>query len=169
MGEVSLTGWLDPVLKYFSEQSGIPLSDYSAQVGGEGVATALEIVADLFTKGWLNKGVQFIAGLIASSYAVWGKEVPTRLRKELLALGTHELLRIATIKPQEITEIQSSLLEFLRLVQSGRFEEAAMTVLTTPQEIQSAFRMLKAPAAPAPAVKPQVPVPAPTRKEVPTF
>jgi len=137
MPEVSITGWLDPALKYFAEQSGIPIDQYSSQVGGEGIGTALEVVADFFTKGWLNKAVQAAAGLIANGYAIWGKDVPMRLRRELLALGTHELLRIVDPKPSDVIEFRRSLDSFIRSATRGDWNAALSSVLRTPSEIQA--------------------------------
>jgi len=137
--EVSLTKWLDPAFEYFARESGIPTDYLVAQQGGEGIGTALEIIADYFTKGWLNKGIQFAAGLIANSYAVWGKDVPDRLRRELLAMGTHELLRILTISPTEAADFQRSFAAFMSAVQRGDWNTAAATVLKTPTEIRAAF------------------------------
>ncbi len=137
MAEITITGWLDPAMKYFADQAMIPVSDYSAQVGSEGIANGLEMAADFVTKGWLNKAIQGAAGLIASSYAIWGKDVPTRLRKELLGIGTHELLRITEVKPREVAEVQQSLRSFIASAQRGDWNAALSSVLTTPAEIQA--------------------------------
>jgi hypothetical protein len=152
--EVSITSWLDPALKYFADQAGIPTEQYSSQVGGEGIGTALEMTADFFTKGWLNKGVQFLAGLIADSYAIWGKDVPTRLRRELLALGTHELLRIVNPKPSDIIEFRQSLESFITAVQRGDWNAALASVLRTPSEIQAMAGVVAPPAPPTPPPAP---------------
>ena len=148
--EVSITGWLDPALDYFAKQSGIPVDQYSSQVGGEGIATGLEMVADFFTKGWLNKGVQFTAGLIANGYAIWGKDVPIRLRRELLALGHHELLRIANPKPSDIIEMRQSIESFIRAAQRGDWNTALASILRTPAEIQAMVGAVAPPASSTP-------------------
>jgi hypothetical protein len=158
--EVSITSWLDPVFKYFAEQSGIPLDQYSSQVGGEGIGTALEIVADFFTKGWLNKTVQVVAGLIADGYAIWGKDVPTRLRRELLALGTHELLRFVDPKPSDVIEFQRSLSVSIDAAKRGDWNAFLASVLRTPPEIQSMLGVVAPLAPPTPA--PPTPLPTPT-------
>jgi hypothetical protein len=147
--EVSITSWLDPAFKYFAEQSGIPLEQYSSQVGGEGIGVGLEIVADFFTKGWLNKTIQVVAGLIADGYAIWGKDVPTRLRRELLALGTHELLRFVDPKPSDVIEFQRSLSVSIDAMKRGDWNTFLASVLRTPSEIQSMVGVV-APSAPAP-------------------
>jgi hypothetical protein len=158
--EVSITSWLDPVFKYFAEQSGIPLDQYSSQVGGEGIGVGLEIIADFFTKGWLNKTIQAVAGLIADGYAIWGKDVPPRLRRELLALGTHELLRFVDPKPSDVIEFQRSLATFMDSMQRGDWNAAFASILRTPSEIRT---MLGAVALPAPTpTPPPPPPPAPT-------
>jgi hypothetical protein len=153
-GELSITGWLDPALKYFAEQAKIPVDQYSAQVGGEGIGVALEAIADFFTKGWLNKGIQFLAGLIADCYAIWGKDVPTRLRRELLALGTHELLRIVNPKPSEVIEFRESLDTFIRAIQRGDYNTALSSVLRTPAEIKAMLGIRESAPAPTTATPP---------------
>ena len=171
--EVSLTAWLDPVLDYFAQQAGIPTDQYSAQVGGEGIAVALETICDLFTKGWLNKGVQAISGLIACAYAIWGRDVPTRLRRELLALGTHELLRFVDPKPSDVIEFQQSIAQFLEGVKEGDIDKAMSAILRTPDEIYTLSRALGIPVgqqAPTPAPEtysPEVYVPPPTPAPAP--
>ncbi|MBA7493305.1 hypothetical protein ES702_03863 [subsurface metagenome] len=139
MADISITQWMDPALKYFADQARIPVSDFSSQVGGEGIGNALEMTANFFTKGWLNKAIQGLAGLIANSYAIWGKDVPTRLRKELLAVGTHELLRIADPSPKDVIEARQSLEDFIAATQRGDWNAALSSVLTTPAEIQAMF------------------------------
>jgi hypothetical protein len=162
MAEVSITGWLDPVFKYFAEQSGIPLEQYSSQVGGEGIGTALEVVADFFTKGWLNKAIQAAAGLIADGYAIWGKDVPTRLRRELLALGTHELLRFVDPKPSDVIEFQRSLSVSIDAAKRGDWNTFLASVLRTPSEIQAMVGVVAPPALAPPSPPPPAPPLAPT-------
>ena len=143
--ELSITKWLDPALEYFARQAGIPAADYSAQVGGEGIGVALEFLADLFTKGWFNKVIQGIAGLFASGYAVFGKDVPVRLRKELLALGTHELLRIVDPKPSDIREVQESIFKFADAVKRGDVNAALASILRTPREVSGLLAAMGVP------------------------
>jgi len=159
MAEVSITKWLDPALKYFADQAGIPVDQYSAQVGGEGIGVALETVADFFTKGWLNKGVQFLAGLIADGYAIWGKGVPTRLRRELLALGTHELLRFVDPKPSDILEVRRSVETSINAVRRGDWNAFFSSILRSPTELQAMLGVVGVPVpAPAPAPARSYPV-----------
>jgi hypothetical protein len=160
--EVSITSWLDPVFKYFAEQSGIPLDQYSSQVGGEGIGVGLEIIADFFTKGWLNKTIQAVAGLIADSYAIWGKDVPTRLRRELLALGTHELLRFVDPKPSDVIEFQRSLSVSIDAATRGDWNAFLASILRTPSEIQAMVGVVAPPALAPPPSIPPAPPPAPT-------
>ena len=132
--EVSLTGWMDQGLKYFAEQAGIPLADYSSAVGGEGIAVGLEGIADVFTKAWLNRVIQGGAGALALSYAIWGERVPSRLRKELLALGMHEGLRVVN-NPLTLQEDAESLRLFVEAIMRGDWNAALAQVLRTPGEL----------------------------------
>jgi len=152
--EVSLTGWLDPALEYFARQAGIPVDQYSAQVGGEGIGTALELIADLFTKGWLNKLVQFAAGAISSGYAIWGKDVPARLRRELLAIGTHELLRIVDPKPSDVKELMDTVKAAKEALERGDWQGFLASGLRAPEEVKEAVGLV---AQQAPASVPELP------------
>jgi hypothetical protein len=155
--EVSITSWLDPVFKYFAEQAGIPLDQYSSQVGGEGIGVGLEIIADFFTKGWLNKVIQAAAGLIADGYAIWGKDVPARLRRELLALGTHELLRFVDPKPSDVIEFQRSLSVSIDAIKRGDWNAFLASILRTPSEIQAMVGVAGPPALAPPPPPPPTP------------
>ena len=148
--EVSLTRWLDPLMEAFAREAGIPVETYSAVVGGEGIATILEIIGDVFTKGWLNRLIHFITGLIAGAYATFGKGVPTRLRLELLEIGTHELSRIADIGPDSITGIKRSIDNFVNAVKRGDWDAALASVLRTPGEIQATLAAMGLPVGTAP-------------------
>jgi hypothetical protein len=157
VAEASLTGWLDPALDYFAKQAGIPTPDYSSQVGGEGIGVGLEILADTFTKGWFNKLVQFGAGAIAGGYAVWGRDVPLRLRRELIAMGMHELLRIVKLTPEDIAELQQSVVQSAMAAKAGDAVAFLASILKSPSEMG-----LAAPRTPAPTPKaPAAPAPAP--------
>lgn len=164
MAELSLTGWLDPASKYFAETAGIPVADYSSGVGGEGIGTGLEIVADFFTKDWFNKLIQFGAGGIASLYAIWGSGVSPRLRKELLAVGTHELLRITKIIPEEAAKMQASVFASARAAQRGDWSSFLATILKTPAEMG----FPTPPPAPSPGYTPPEVAPPPTPEAGPT-
>lgn len=152
--ELSLTKWLDPALDYFAKQSGIPIADYSAQVGGEGIGVAIEAIADIFTKGWMNLLVQGITGIASTGYAIWGKDVPTRLRKELLAMGMHSLLRVADV--QTLTEISSSAQAAVAAAQRGDLNGFLATAFRTPTELKA---KLEAMGVPVPSQAPPVTVP----------
>ena len=156
-GELSLTAWLDPALKYFAEQAGIPLEDYASTVGGIGEGFGLNIITDIFTKGWLSRLIKLTSGLIGTSYAVFGKDVPVRLRKDLLALGTTMALSGLATDPLKLKEDAESLADFIKSLQAGDVSRALATGLRTPGEISARLGM----AAPAPAPAP-APTPAPS-------
>jgi hypothetical protein len=156
--QFNITGWLDPLFKYFAEQSKLSVEDLSANQGGEAIGVAMEVISNIFTKGFLNKGIQFLAGLIADGYAIFGKDVSPRLRKELLAMGTHELLRIATMTPDEVREFQESLKSFMEAVQKGDWNSALASVLRTPSEVRAMLGMSEVAPMPSPA---PAPLPAP--------
>jgi len=164
---ISLTGWLDPALKYFADQAGIPVDQYSSQVGGEGIGVGFEFLADLFSKGWVNKLIQFITGGAATGYAIWGKNVDPRLRRELLALGTHEMLRFVELTPSEAIEFRRSIDDFVAAMKRNDIEGMKAAVLRSPSELQAMLGALGARVA-RPAVAPTPPVSASVKPPAPT-
>jgi hypothetical protein len=157
---VSITSWLDPILNFFADKAGLPRDEHNAYVGGEIVANLVGKPTDFLAKGFLNKLIHFIAGLIAAGYGVFGKDVPPRLRRELIAFGEHELWEIVDLKPEDIQGIQSSLSNFIRLASAGDWAAALSQVLTTPTELAMSLGLV-APQAPAPQPAPLVVMPPP--------
>jgi len=91
---LSLTSWLDAILGFFADQAKISKEDYVSQTGGEWLASGVEFVCDMFTKGILNKAIHTILGGAAGTYAIWGSPPNKRLQKELIAMSNHALTRI---------------------------------------------------------------------------
>jgi hypothetical protein len=171
LAELSLTSWLDPLFEYFARQAGIPTEELASHSGGEGIGNCLEAVADFFTKGWFNKLIQLAAGAIAAGYGTFGKDVPVRLRRELIQMGTHLLWRIIDPTPQEIIEARESLDQSIRALAKGDWNGFLASILRTPAELKAmlGIRETVAPAQvpPPPAqVRVQVPPPPPPRTEV---
>ena len=145
MPEISLTRWLDPLIENFAREAGIPTETYSAIVGGEGIAAILELIGDVFTKGWFNRLIHFITGLIAGGYATFAKGVPTRLRLELLEIGTHELSRVIDVGPGTLPELKRSIDSFASAVRRGDWDAAMASILRTPTEIQATMAAMGLP------------------------
>jgi len=157
-GEFTLTGWLDPVFDYFAKQADIPTADYTAVAGAEGIGASIEFITDLFTKGLLNKAINFLVGITSAGYGIWGKPTPQRLRRELITLGQHALTRVVDMKPSDALELRQSLdtlVEGLRLGDTSRVAEA---LLRSPEELRQMLSALGAPVSPAPPEMPSVPL-----------
>ena len=138
MPEVSLTKWMDPLLKWSADQTGIPVEQFSPMVGGEGIGVGLEVISDIFTKGWLNKLIQGAAGGLGLVYILFfGRKVPMRLKRELLAICMHESLRVVDPKPSDIAEFKASVEESVRAWVRKDWNAFLAAVLRTPTEIQS--------------------------------
>jgi hypothetical protein len=157
-GEFTLTGWLDPVFDYFAKQADIPTADYTAVAGAEGIGASIEFITDLFTKGLLNKAINFLVAITSAGYGIWGKPTPQRLRRELITLGQHALTRVVDMKPSDALELRQSLdtlVEGLRLGDSSRVAEA---LLRTPEELRQMLAALGAPVSPTPPELPSTPL-----------
>lgn len=157
-GEFTLTGWLDPVFDYFAKQADIPTADYTAVAGAEGIGASIEFITDLFTKGLLNKAINFLVGITSAGYGIWGKPTPQRLRRELITLGQHALTRVVDMKPSDALELRQSidtLVEGLRLGDTSRVAEA---LLRSPEELRQMLSALGAPVSPAPPELPSAPM-----------
>jgi hypothetical protein len=157
-GEFTLTGWLDPVFDYFAKQADIPTADYTAVAGAEGIGASIEFITDLFTKGLLNKAINFLVGITSAGYGIWGKPTPQRLRRELITLGQHALTRVVDMKPSDALELRQSLdtlVEGLRLGDTSRVAEA---LLRSPEELRQMLSALGAPVSLAPPELPSAPL-----------
>lgn len=156
-----ITDWMDQLNTRWSELTGIPASELSTHLGGEAFGVLAEIVAGWTTKGWLNKLVQGAAGAIATGYGLLGKDVDTRLRRELLQFGAHEMSRALPMNPEELEQLRRSFGELIGLAKAGKMSAALATGLRTPVELSRAFgsspvrrtvvRSPTAPPSPAPA------------------
>jgi hypothetical protein len=136
-----------------SRRTGIPREQLSAHVGGELIGTVLEVVGDLFSKGWLKVVVDAVAGGIALGYGVYGRDVPERLRREMIQLGSH--LAFRALELVNFSEFWSSLQATAAAIKRGDVNAALASILKTPTEVMAATVGL----APTP---PPAPTPAPT-------
>ena len=143
--ELSLTKWMDPGLKFFAEQAKIPVEQFSTTIGGEGIGTAIESLIDLFSKGVLNKALNVFTGMLSGGYAIFGKDVPDRLKRELVQLGIHELLRFVDPKPSDLIELRRSIDDLLDAVRRNDMEGVRAALLRSPSELQAALQALGVP------------------------
>lgn len=167
---VTLTSWLDGLMADASRRTGIPREQLSAHVGGELIGTVLEVVGDLFSKGWLKVAVDALAGGIALGYAVYGRDVPERLRREMIQLGSH--LAFRALELVKFSEFWSSLQATAAAIKRGDINAALASVLKTPAEVMATTVGLAPtpPPATAPAytvTPPPAPPPAPVAGELP--
>jgi hypothetical protein len=136
---VELTKLLDELFTEPARRTGIPREQLSAQIGGEVIGNVLEFISGLFAKGWLKPAINGSAAIIALGYSMFAKDVPERLRRELIPIGTH--LAMSAIKDMANPEVVSSLQSFRAQLKAGNVHGALSAVLATPEEIKSALRM----------------------------
>lgn len=134
---MQLTAWLDEFMRPFAEASGIPASELSVMIGGEGIGNVTEIIADWTTKGWFKRVVQGLVGLLTCGYAIWGKGVDPRLRRELIEWGSHSASRALIINPREIPELVSSAEESVDAALTGDVDAFINSIVRSPDEIAS--------------------------------
>lgn len=160
-----LSSIFEPILAPIARTAGVPESDFVPYEAGEITGNIAEFLANLFAKGWFNKAVQFIAGLIATGYGVWGTR-DVKLKKELLMFGTHELLRVIQIHPAETSAIQESIRQFSMAVKTGNPNAVLQAIVRSPDEIKNALMAI---AQGLGLVKPSpqpAPAPAPSTKSI---
>jgi hypothetical protein len=119
-----------------SRRTAIPREQLSAHVGGEMIATVLEVVGDLFSRGWLKVAVDALAGAIALGYGVYGRDVPERLRREMIQIGSHLVFR--ALELVRFQEFWSSLQVTATAIKRGDINAALASVLKTPTEVMAA-------------------------------
>lgn len=133
--ELSITAWLDPALEYFAKQAGVPIEDVASTVGGIGEGLALNALTDVFTKSWINRLVKLASGGLALGYAGFGKGVPVRLRKDLMALG---MTMAGTAVLGDVTELKKdaeAFLDAIKKIAKGEWSKGLATGLASPGEI----------------------------------
>jgi len=165
---VRLTSWADDLMDGLARKTGIPREHLAVQIGGELEATLLEQISEVFTKGIGKILVDTTAGVIATGYAAYGKNVPERLRRELFTIGTHLLMRILEII--KMPETKASIESFTNSLKTGGLAGAIMSIFATPEEALTKIGLVTAPApatqavgkAVAVTVTPAAPAPAPT-------
>lgn len=140
----SLTKWMDPILDFFAKLAGlegIQREDYKAMSGAEALATILETVNDLATKGWLNKAISLFGALIcgAVAFGLHAKLNP-RLKMEILQIGNHLLSRIVDPKPRDLIELKESLEELVRAIKLGDWKLAFKSGLRLAEEHKEVLR-----------------------------
>jgi len=153
--KLSLTSWLDAVLGFFADQAKISKEDYVSQTGGEWLASGVEFVCDMFTKGILNKAIHAVLGGVAGTYAIWGSPPNKRLQKELISMSNHALTRILDPKPSDIVELRKSIDDLVSALQRGDMKGVADALLRSPDELKGVLSALGMPSvaqlgAPAP-------------------
>jgi hypothetical protein len=167
--ELSLTQWLDPVFDYFARQSGIPVDQYSAVAGGQGIGTTEEVIVDLFFTGLTGKIIQFATGLVTTLGGIFGGGIPTRLRRELITWGQHSLTRVIDPKPSDYVEVRNNINSLVSGLQLGNAGSITSAFIRSPAELQAMLAAFtpgplaipSAPVPPAPAPTPTIPTVAP--------
>ena len=134
---MQLTAWLDEFMRPLAEASGIPASELSIMFFGEGIGNLTEIIADWTTKGWFNRVVQGLVGLITCGYAIWGKGVDPRLRRELIEWGSHSASRALIINPRELPKLVRSVEESVDAALTGDVDAFINSIVRSPDEIAS--------------------------------
>ena len=147
MKNLSLTSWLDGVVGWFADQAGIDKGDYVSQTAGEGIASGIELVCDLFTKGLLNTFLQVGIGAGLGAYAIWGNPNP-RLRKELITIANHLEMRVIDQNPQSILSLRESLdgvINGLKLGGKAGMEKVLDSLLVSLDEMKDGLGALGIP------------------------
>ena len=159
--DLSLTWWLDPVLGFFAEQAGLDTEDYVSQTGGEGLAVAIEFIADLFLQTLPSKLVQAGVGAAIGSYAIWGPGVNTRLKKELIAIANHMEFRLLDPKPSDMVEIRKNIDDLFNASKLGDPGLIGNALLRSVDEITKGFEALGIPTGMMPTPETTIPALAP--------
>lgn len=146
MPEPSLTQWLDPLFEYFAKESGIPIDQYTAVAGGQGLGATEEVICDLFLQGVAGKIVQFATGLGATLYGIFGKD-NQRLKRELITWGQHSLTRVIDPKPSDIIEVRQNINDLVSGLQLGDAGKITNALIRSPTELATMLSALGTPMA----------------------
>jgi hypothetical protein len=144
-----ITELFDPVFRDYARRVGVSESEASAILGGQVVASLLELTADTFTRGWLNKLLQAAVGGVMLWQAT-SPRLSDRDKKELLVMGSHELTRVIDPTPSDISELAASISQLVNNIKTGNLTAALSSGLRHPSEFQAALEALKAVVTPPP-------------------
>ena len=144
-----ITELFDPVFRSYASKAGVSESEASAILGGQVVASLLELTADTFTRGWLNKLLQAAVGGVMLWQAT-SPRLSDRDKKELLVMGSHELTRVIDPTPSDIAELAASISQLVNNIKTGNLTAALSSGLRHPSEFQAAMEALKAVVTPPP-------------------
>jgi hypothetical protein len=151
-----ITELFDPVFRGYASKVGVSESEASAILGGQAVASLLELTADTFTRGWLNKLLQAAVGGVMLWQAT-SPRLSDRDKKELLVMGSHELTRVIDPTPSDIAELAASISQLVNNIKAGNLTAALSSGLRHPSEFQAAMEALKAVVTPPPLPKLSIP------------
>jgi len=151
-----ITELFDPVFRGYASKVGVSESEASAILGGQVVASLLELTADTFTRGWLNKILQAAVGGVMLWQAT-SPRLSDRDKKELLVMGSHELTRVIDPTPSDIAELAASISQLVNNIKIGNLTAALSSGLRHPSEFQAAMEALKAVVTPPPLPRLTVP------------
>jgi hypothetical protein len=143
MPEFALTQWLDPVFDYFARESGIPVGDYTAVAGGEGIGATEELILDTFCTGLLGKIIQLGTGLGCTLGAIFSKGLSPRLKRELITWGQHSLTRVIDPKPSDIIELFGDIDKFVAGLKLGHAGTIYDALLRNPEELKAMLAVLQ--------------------------
>ena len=148
-----ISNWADKPMKYFADKSGIPVADLSSELVGEATGVGLEQVTNLFTKGWFNLFMKVGTGVLANSYAIWGKPKDERTRKELIPMGNHLILRALDV--DNVIELINSIGLTQAALKRGDTNAILASMVKSPQELQLVLNALGLTARPTSPKTPQ--------------
>jgi hypothetical protein len=151
-----ITELFDPVFRGYASKVGVSASEASAILGGQVVASLLELTADTFTRGWLNKLLQAAVGGVMLWQAT-SPRLSDRDKKELLVMGSHELTRVIDPTPSDIAELAASISQLVNNIKTGNLAAALSSGLRHPSEFQAAMEALKAVVTPPPLPRLSIP------------
>jgi len=145
-GGFSLTKWMDPILDFFAKLAGlegVQREDYKAATGAEALATVIEAINDMITKGWLNKAISAFGALVCGAITFgFHDKINPRLKMELLQIGNHLLSRLADPKPRDVVELKESLEQLVNAIKLGDWNLAFKSGLRLAEEHKEMLRAL---------------------------
>ncbi len=134
MPELSPTAILDPLVKGWAEEAGIPTEELSGILGGDIIGGIIGIPLDMFLTQLGSKiasGALGIAGLLFGTYTMKGQG---RMQLDVMRIFSRLTTEILDPSPQQIKEIRKNIGDLIDGFVEGRWDKSLYAIIRNPRE-----------------------------------
>ncbi len=136
MPELSPTAILDPLVKGWASEAGIPTEELSGILGGDIIGGLIGVPLDMFLTQLGSKiasGAIGLAGLLFGTYTLKGQG---RMQLDSMRISSRIMTEILDPSPQQIKEIQKNISDLIDGFVEGRWDKSLYAIIRNPREFE---------------------------------